>query len=729
MSQDNNTVAPEPILLTYQFDSESPPIQYFKLSLNHFDGSLWQPEGTVSIKDDILLSPDEYLSLDTNLSGLDLYRKDTTVLNFQVGKGKTRLIHDCMLRYLANPDMYVIFYVAPLKRLLDQNKSEIEKLSLKEGKQVSIWDCTSKPKPPERYHIPDNGLSANIYLMTPEFLMGSGGRAYQPQSQARTDFKKALLNHIKKQDKTIVLFLDEAHEKVSMYSTTRFAHLYAITPELVSKIFVASATFTRESVEVVKAVSMLTKRRVTVFQGDRVKASKQADLHLHICTENYKHNSLGSLESELNRVLQDSVKDRGRVHILTAHKEMAKSLKNTTGKLSNVMSAMNPQLMTGDDKRNFDESRNSIGTTFTTGINITEAASTLVVILPGTIHPRQSGTNVDITTYGIFNSGYIALIQSVARLRNGGEVHVFMRSFDNYILSEQQRVNSRAEYLIGQSHKPHSVQAEPEQKLFTRFKKVHNDEIKTYEKFERGIKGSNDSTYVAHKEYFGTPPKLYDFILSDYANYRMANSYIEGKLLSPLLLWLALNNQFTNCTLKTATIEPYKSDSTTKKQRLQNMFEQSLKEAGLEECLSRTPTKRLLLISVLLINSKEALPPLLEPFQEFSNAMNTCRDELKSGAIKNNNGSYIPEVVHPQLTDFSWQALIKAIEVIRQHEFTQNGLIALPMQHTTSPVPTEKIAESLLIKEFADGAMIMTGREFIRGRKYRKLYATMSSTD
>lgn len=97
----NQTIVP----ITIPVTPYPKPIHYFKIEQSSFEGScFWQPQAedaeSLIHVNDIELAAGEYLSLDTNLAELNRKLTDTTVFNFQVGKGKTRLLHECMLGYL-----------------------------------------------------------------------------------------------------------------------------------------------------------------------------------------------------------------------------------------------------------------------------------------------------------------------------------------------------------------------------------------------------------------------------------------------------------------------------------------------------------------------------------------------------------------------------------------------------------------------------------------------------
>ncbi|WP_020599424.1 DEAD/DEAH box helicase family protein [Spirosoma panaciterrae] len=782
MPQHDNTL-PQPIEIPSTFFSRSPSIKYFKLEQSHFEDDLWKPDGESKVTiNNLKLSPDKYLASQPELSGLDLDTRDTTVLNFQVGKGKTRLLHEYMIRYLAKNDKYIIFYVAPFKRLLEQNKTGIELLAEEQGHSLpKIYNCTKAKEPLSDYDITDDALSANIYLMTPEFLLGSGGSNYQLQSNRRADFKEKLLGRLKHLDKKIVLFLDETHEKPNIYSTLRLSNLYKIGPELTQKIFIASATFTRESVEVVKAVSFLTKRKIVVYQADRHKNSKQAELHLHICTDNYKDDSLDVLENGLQRIIRESKQKNHRIHILTAHKKLAKPIKDSK-KLAKLFSELKPALLTGETTDKFVEDKHSIGTTFTTGINMNNAQTTLIVILPGSI-PDSNGKGDYKNAYGIFASGFIAIVQSLARLRNGGEIHVFTPPFENIIDSADAEVDNEAKsWLKRVQQNLFCSPYQQEHELFNEFREVYANYETSYSEFINSVikqdKRNSTSLSKDHTEYFGFT-SLYDFILSEYSSYKMGKYYSEGRQLYPLLLWLAINNQFTNCTLKAVWIEeaeiislkgrkhlpsqlmeltpnskssaastifdaignilyelgPSKKDPSIRQKyrfakangkiegEIDRLYEESasINQAiyQLAESYARQTAKSIKplgKLEILFAESKQSSSLLARPFLQLSESINACRQEVISNAIQTEDGKYIPAKLEPTLSTECWDKLLDAIRSILNTALVKHESILLPGKPKSNAL--DQKVKSVAEKLIIDG--IAGEPKVMRGYKFVK---------
>lgn len=88
-------------------------IDYFKLEKEYLEKN-----GNVS-KEIVPLTSGEYLSLPKHFSKLDLDKKETVVLNFQTGKGKTQLCYDLINEYERKG--YYVIVCSPFKKIVEKD--------------------------------------------------------------------------------------------------------------------------------------------------------------------------------------------------------------------------------------------------------------------------------------------------------------------------------------------------------------------------------------------------------------------------------------------------------------------------------------------------------------------------------------------------------------------------------------------------------------------------------
>ena len=527
------------------------PIRYFELSPEHFhEKHSLTIDNSSNVYDAVFhkisLSSGAYLSPTTHLHALDPFRLDTTVLNFQVGTGKTERLLDYVQLYAASSG-YIVFYCAPFLRLLGEIGNKLAQ------RKVAYFDCTTLKSQGVRS---TSGTSVSpqavVHLMTPDFLLGSGGRKSARQAAKKRTYKEDLHAYLQGQDLKVILVFDEIHEKTKVFDAARLPHLLEWFG-LVHKVFVASATFTHDAVEVTKAVSFLTENRISVFQADRVKGRHQARLHLHICAQNYSERDLDGLAG-LAEVLQAN--SHRQFHLLAAYKNLAKKLvEDKTSGPGKALSERNPKplLLTGDNKMAFDESRSSVGTTFKTGVNITSSEALLIVVLPGAFIESKEASK-----QGTFSDARPSIVQAFARVRNGGDIHVFMPPFTSYLHNTDYLLDTKTAQML-QSVRGGTITPvgsyRSEQDLFDEFAQLHHIGKQKLAAFKQRV---GPRTASAYDNYIGFS-SLYDYTLAEaeYASSKDDALEKHKQGLEPFILWMALQDQFTNCSLASITVESF----------------------------------------------------------------------------------------------------------------------------------------------------------------------------
>lgn len=122
----------------------------------------------------------------------------------------------------------------------------------------------------------------------------------------------------------IVLFIDELHESINNFSLLHIPNLLKLKG-LVSKAFIASATFTPSTIPIIKTFSLLTDKKIKVFETEKVKNKVRAEIYFYICDVPNYTNEFEEIIKSKTRVFQANGKD---INIITG--------KGCSGEHSNV---------------------------------------------------------------------------------------------------------------------------------------------------------------------------------------------------------------------------------------------------------------------------------------------------------------------------------------------------------------------------------------------------------
>lgn len=115
--------------------------------------------------------------------------------------------------------------------------------------------------------------------MTINCFLGNPGNDTFEQELYKRNFLNNLLEASR--GKKVVVFFDEVHESIHNFNSKLIVNLLKWKGR-VDKIYISSATFTPASIPVVQAVSLLTDKNIQIYESDRVKDVKIADIYLHI---------------------------------------------------------------------------------------------------------------------------------------------------------------------------------------------------------------------------------------------------------------------------------------------------------------------------------------------------------------------------------------------------------------------------------------------------------------
>jgi len=542
------------------FTLKSAPIDYFKIPVDRLI-----QEGFEVTRKEIKLEPDEQLNYEVHFKEFDYRKEETVVLNIQAGKGKTTFFYDLIRRYGKRRKEYVVIICSPFKKLIEKDYAEL--VSRYAGENIIIRNYLHLET--EKKQIKEF-VQADVHLMSINCLLQNPGEDSFEQSFLKKNYLSEIIDYVKMNNKKVVLFFDEIHESIGNFRNTLLPSLFRWNG-LVLKCFLASATYIEAAIPVIKYISLLTGKKICIYEGDRHKNAIQAKLHFHITTKEYHQSNLYPLQ-----VIEPIIKERGnrRIHILCGHRSLVKAMTNKSklrgftkelrdilveaGKLDKgirnyvqkvdpfveLILGLNPTILTGGTDDVFNEENNSIGTSFKTGVNITDGNSLLIIIMP----VIKNDNSKQRKHYGVFSDGIPSIIQSMARLRNGGDIHVVMYIDEKMALIDTDTLNGLLHPLLIQ------IRDSKQRHLFNEgYAIIERHYEKLRSKSEEGIK---ELKRLYPDFYY---PTLENYIMERSQNLLVKNNESFGKNLLPYMLWAAIHNQFCNAEL--VSINYYAQDS------------------------------------------------------------------------------------------------------------------------------------------------------------------------
>jgi hypothetical protein len=393
------------------FELKSTPIDYFKLTKELID----EGDGlfTVSVHD-VEFGNDKYLDIDKHLDPFDYTGSDTTVFNFQTGKGKSTAFYNMIELYVEGG--YYVIVCSPFQKLVEKDCAALEK-RVSEGNVFNYLKIKSDDElSNEAYR---SIVSKPVHVMTINCLLQNPGENFQDQSLVKRKYLTKLKQHIQDSGKKVVIFFDELHEAIRNFKSEFIRNLLT-WKGIANKCFISSATFNFASIPVIRYISLLTETNIKIYEAKREKNNTLARLHLHLTSTSY-HKAYLSPLSNLKILINRYEKENRKINILTGQKTLAKALMNakSTDSLPEKVVKLSPVLLTRDTPQNkFNPDGHNIGTTFKTGIDLEDENTVLIIILPAIEKDNE-------THYGIFSDGLPSLIQSVSRVRNGGDSFIY----------------------------------------------------------------------------------------------------------------------------------------------------------------------------------------------------------------------------------------------------------------------------------------------------------------
>jgi len=458
---------------------------------------------------------------------------NTLIFNCGVGQGKTTGVFE-IIKKISQKDQYVIIVALPFRSLIE--KYTIKSINLAGAENVSsysdfdeilqgdTWEEEGRLIVEFEKSLPQKA-SKKIHIITVNGLLGNPGEAVQ-QAKLKREFFSKIRDHCNQTKKKVVFIFDEIHETVHNFKD-EYIFTLRLWKSITHKAVILTATYTEASLIAIMHIAYLTDNKIKIIESERVKApiDRIANLNLYFTQEAYSSRRLGEFD-----YIKELIKDDkyNSINILSFSERLAESLSQE------LMFEGNKVNLSTSKGNRFNPSLTNIGTTFKTGIDLIENNSLFIIILPGLNFQNY-------TSYGIFSDGIPSIIQSIARLRNGGDIFIFMPYPKVFIKGS---IPVEIKPLFSEYDEVELIKPEGEKNI------VENKYKQIRQELEEEIKRAEEER--VNRALFPVPqyPTQDSFILDKSQSYLVNRDPSFGKLIYPYVIWAAFNDQFTNCTLK-----------------------------------------------------------------------------------------------------------------------------------------------------------------------------------
>ncbi|MBU4537995.1 MAG: DEAD/DEAH box helicase family protein [Weeksellaceae bacterium] len=606
---------PETTLVNEHFNDF--PIDYFKINREFFlDGSAG---GTTEEANSILeqqllrytkdiITPDENGRIYSSLrEKINLDTKNTTVINASVGQGKTYSILRIVQEYYSqHPETY-IFIAVPFVSLVEQYFKELIELGIEED-NLYRYEWLDPSHPNSTLEVQK---SRRIHIVTVNCLLGNAGENSALNSYIKREYLSNFSNYLRgdeiiydgsvitaeeldnleiienyaeikakltinkgKYRKKAIFIYDEIHDAIHNFRKDNLFNLWH-WQDTIHKNIIISATYNDASLVVIKYLSGLTDEKIHIIESERIIfRENQSKLHLHFNANHYYRND----DAILCRVIAQAIDQGNEIDILCYSKTLAEDIYrsvNGAGKLlKDAIGENNIKLCASELKSNqrvlgsslqtpkYDPSKCNIGTNFKTGVNIEKENHSFIIIFPA-----NSAKMPFENLFGIFSGGVNDIIQSLARQRIKGEIHLILppcEKMDFTTLPEMSEIQ-RQQFEIAYnsvSPLPLSLWEQTIRHLSTNQQRFSDEEViyKSLntqskiitDKFEEYISSIiypviKNSVSDKYKDYLEAPD-LNEFRINKGNKILIKDKFLCADL-SSFITYSAFTNQFINCRL------------------------------------------------------------------------------------------------------------------------------------------------------------------------------------
>ncbi len=560
------------------------PIDFFRLEPINFvepsgfeNGVLanayLQRELTLKTKQTLSLSEDGYVR-ESLQQHLNLDQRNTSVVNCAVGQGKTSSLLRIIKSYSeTNPEVSFVFAV-PFVSLIAQYQRDLLELGVTEDQ---IFNYEKLGRSSEEGGLDYLDINRRFHIVTVNTLLGNPGESAPLQSEAKYNYIKTFSNLLETTNKEVIFIYDEIHDGIKNFSRIGEAHLWYFA-RTIRKNIVLSATYNVQSIEVIKMLMALTNNTLQILESERKICRAQSRLYLHF-DNSYTSQNLSSITSTVRRLVTEGK----NIDILSYSKNLCKKilengsplgimLRDKFGEIRDCTSNLEANQIVDDDvtANRYDNNYCNVGTNFKSGVSIEKENHALIIILPPDSGGPYSANN------GIFSDGVNSVIQAVARQRNAGEIHMFLRS----------PLWLNGDYLIGMSEQQKEI-------LIREFEAVGRNPATVRTRNHITIPRVRYIPFSEHKALVQNKwseqilrlfipfaynsnlelPALNDYILTESDKILTLEQFL-GKNIASFVTYSAFTNQFYNARLAGYTIPFDPTDTRGGDDDISNLFEE-----------------------------------------------------------------------------------------------------------------------------------------------------------
>lgn len=551
------------------------PIDYFQIKQEDiFDTRGFEngSDANANLQSLLELNPHHIINLNENGfigeeldNMLDYSQKDTSVINCAVGQGKTTaILKSLKKKYDENPNLHFIIAV-PYVSLIEQYERDLVNIGISTN---NIFNYSKIGETSENGGRDYLQLNRRVHIVTANTLLGNPGENALMQSEVKHQYLTGLKELLENNNKKVVLIFDEIHDTIHNFSSIGIIHLFK-WENIINKIIVLSATYNVASIAVIRFFTKLTDDRFQIFESKREVIKPQSKLFLHYDNGIYNSNNYtiknlvtSLLEQEKNIDIISYSRNLSK-ELLDIEGEIGAKLTERFGMLKDCTSEINNNQPDSDElpANRFDNSSCNIGTNFKTGVSINKENHALIVILPPANARRTYGSY-----NGIFADGVNSVIQTLARQRTNGEIHIVLPSPIELDTDTLENMDSEQLIAFKEAYEKvciPSISIETRNNVSFPINKYipFNKHISIIrEKYER-IVGRNLIAVISASQKGINLPSIEEFILENASKALIEEGFL-GKDLSSFVTYCAFTNQFYNAKLHQIISSPsYQMDN------------------------------------------------------------------------------------------------------------------------------------------------------------------------
>jgi len=507
------------------------------------------------VQDKVIIEPnnDGYI-FDALKDTISISEKNTVVVNAPVGYGKSYAIIKLIKAIYEIKPKSKIIVATPFVSLVEQYVTDINQEGNVPSQDIYSYSNLGRNKK-ESYK------NKRVHVLTVNTLLGNPGEDGFKNSDAKRLYIDNLVGESFNEDSEVFFIYDEIHDSIQNFKEEFMLYLWK-WKDVIHKNIILSATYNEASKVVIKYLAELTDMKIQIIESVRkVFPEKQSQLFLHYSSDY----SFKSTTNELINLVDNLLLRNRNIDILCYSKSLAKSiisdkdgvgkkLKDRFGKLndctSELLSNQRPENLPPENRYKHDSC--NVGTNFKTGISIKKDNHSLIIILP----PRDSRLLFK-NLYGIFSNGINDIIQSFARQRTNGEIHVILPRPDEFDFeSLKETAMSKEQRDIFEKHYSEIKYVNPDEEHLVRYISLDEQEGILHNFYHKHLYGfvvqdnsllnrTNRSPLLPRLEY----PPFEIWKLNRGEKYLANEIKFFGGDLSAYVTYCAFTNQFINCTL------------------------------------------------------------------------------------------------------------------------------------------------------------------------------------